>query len=43
MTQSPTRSQTFFNEDGVAGLTQRAVTAAAWRITLALGYSVRLI
>ena len=23
MTQSPTRSQTFFNEDGVAGLTQR--------------------
>ena len=28
MTQHPTRSQTFFNEDGVAGLTHRAFTAA---------------
>ena len=28
MTQAPTRSQTFFNEDGVAGLTHRAFTAA---------------
>ncbi len=28
MTQPPTRSQTFFNEDGVAGLTHRAFTAA---------------
>ena len=28
MTQPPSRSQTFFNEDGVAGLTNRAFTAA---------------
>ena len=28
MTQEPTRSQSFFNEDGVSGLTHRAFTAA---------------